>query len=363
MALSRRETLAAAAAVLVGLPHAGRAEEQTLSELAAASGLLFGCAVSSDHLSNDASFAALVSRETSILVAEWEMKRAAVQRLEGVWDFSGGDAIAAFAARNGQKLRGHALVWHYEGPDWLKQRLAEAPDERLLTDMITRSCLHYRGRIHSWDVVNEVVDPAEGQADGLRVNSHWYRAFGEGYLETAFYAARASDPGALLFYGEYGVEMDHPDHEKKRVAVLKVIEKLKKQAAPIDGFGVQGHLDPFRARFDERIYARFLSDLQGFGLKLMVTEFDVADRFGPADVVKRDAEIAAVARRFAEVSLANPAMIGFLSWGLTDRYSWLADYPDYKWPDGQRPRGLPYDADLRPKPMRAALAAAFSERR
>ena len=55
-------------------------------------------------------------------------------------------------------------------------------------------------------------------------------------------------------------------------------------------------------------------------------------------------------------------MLGVLTWGLSDRYSWLSNYPDYKWPDGQLSRGLPFDGDLKPKPMRQAMAQAFAAR-
>jgi endo-1,4-beta-xylanase len=48
-----------------------------------------------------------------------------------------------------------------------------------------------------------------------------------------------------------------------------------------------------------------------------------------------------------------------LSWGLSDRYSWLSTYPEYRWPDGQKSRGLPLDADLNRKRLWAEMAAAF----
>jgi len=361
--LSRRDLLAAG----LGLTAAGWldqavAAERSLASDATAKGLLYGCAVGSDRLAADPSFAALVAAQAGILVPEWELKRDMVQHDEGRWNFGGGEALYAFAATHGMKLRGHTLVWYYGTPPWLEQKLQSAPSENLLTDMITRSCQHFRGRMHSWDVLNEAVEPPEGHPNGLRIKSPWYQAFGEGYMATSFHAARAADPNALLFYGDYDIEMDSRAQEKRRTAVLKILELLKKQNAPIDAFGVQGHLKPYKARFDEEIYARFLRDVAGFDLKIMVTEFDVADKGGPDDVAQRDADVAAITRSFMDVSLANPAMLGVLTWGLSDRYSWLSNYPDYKWPDGQLSRGLPFDGDLKPKPMRQAMAQAFASK-
>ena len=359
--ISRRNLLAAGLGLAAtNWPRRADAAEESLTKGAASKGLLYGCAVGSDRLAADPPFAALVAEQAGILVPEWELKRNRVQPAEGQWNFSGGDAIYAFAAQHDIKLRGHTLVWYFDPPAWLRQKLQATRSESLLTDMITQSCAHFRGRMHSWDVINEVVEPPEGHPNGLRINSPWYQAFGESYLATSFHAARAADSHALLFYGDYDVEMNADWQEKRRTAVLKVLESLKKQNAPIDAFGVQGHLKPYKVRFDEEIYARFLRDVAGFGLKIMITEFDVADRGGPADVAKRDADVASITRSFLDVSLANPSMLGVLSWGLSDRYSWLSNYPDYKWPDGQLSRGLPYDGDLKPKPMRRALAQAFA---
>lgn len=359
--LTRRALLAAGLGLTTSTwLEPAAADVPSLANDASAKGLLYGCAVGSDRIAADRSFAALVAAQAGIIVPEWELKREFVQRVEGQYDFGGGDDLYAFAVRHGLKMRGHTLVWYYGTPPWLEQKLQDQRSESLLTDMITRSCRHYRGRLHSWDVLNEVVEPPEGHPDGLRVKSPWYQAFGEDYMAIALHAAREADPNTLLFYGDYDVEMDAPWQERRRTAVLKVLERLKKQNAPIDAFGVQGHLKPYKAKFDEDLYARFLRDVAGFGLKIMVTEFDVADRGGPTDIAARDADVAAITRSFMDVSLASPAMLGVLTWGLSDRYSWLSNYPDYKWPDGQLSRGLPFDGDLKPKPMRQAMAQAFA---
>jgi endo-1,4-beta-xylanase len=69
--------------------------------------------------------------------------------------------------------------------------------------------------------------------------------------------------------------------------------------------------------------------------------------------------VAAVGRAFIDVALDSPAMRGVLCWGLSDRYSWLSSFKDYRWPDGQLSRGLPLDAALRRKPLWYAMATAF----
>jgi endo-1,4-beta-xylanase len=88
---------------------------------------------------------------------------------------------------------------------------------------------------------------------------------------------------------------------------------------------MQGHLKPFKEHSDDEVYARFLHEVEGLGLKIVVTELDVADRDGPIDIAKRDAEVASATRRFLDASLANRTTLGVLTWGLSHRYSWLSE--------------------------------------
>ena len=141
--------------------------------------------------------------------------------------------------------------------------------------------------------------------------------------------------------------------------MLKLLDRLMARGAPIDAVGIQGHLKPYKEKFSERQFASFLRTLSGYGLKLSITEFDIADRGGPPSPDKRDREVAAVAKAFLDVALDNPAMDSILCWGLSDRYSWLSNFPEYKWPDGQLSRGLPLDGGMARKPLWDAIAAAF----
>jgi endo-1,4-beta-xylanase len=91
-----------------------------------------------------------------------------------------------------------------------------------------------------------------------------------------------------------------------------------------------------------------------------VTELDVCDRHLPANIEKRDMLVASAARRFLEVALDQPATSAVLTWGLSDRYSWLSEYASVRRQDGLRSRGLPLDEDMRRKPLWSALATSFA---
>ncbi|PZU69647.1 MAG: 1,4-beta-xylanase, partial [Sphingobium sp.] len=316
------------------------------------------------QLREDAGFTQAVAQECNILVQEYELKRGTTEPKPGQYDFSGADQIIDFAQKHDMRARGHALVWYSAQPKWLEPALQAASDrgrQKLMTSYITTAMPRYAGRIQEWDVVNEALEPNDGRADGMRADSMWMQALGEHYIDIAFHTARETDPKATLFLTDYGIEHDSPRCERRRTAMLKLLDRLKARDVPIDAIGIQGHLKPYKEGFNERRFADFLDQLRGYGLKLEITEFDIADIGGPPNPAKRDSEVASVGRAFIDVALDNPAMQAVLCWGLSDRYSWLSNYKDYKWPDGQLSRGLPLDGSLRRKPLWDAIAAAFDD--
>jgi endo-1,4-beta-xylanase len=366
--MERREFLAGALALGACSPvvPASHAQESISSEGLAAharrSGRYFGAAIKSRQLREDPDFTAAVARECDMVVEEYELKRGTTEPMPGKYDFSGADQIIAFAQQHGMRARGHALVWYAAQPKWLEPALKLANGggrEKLMTSYIDTAMSRYAGKIAEWDVVNEALEPNNGRADGMRQNSMWMQALGEDYIDIAFHRARNADPRATLFLTDFGLEHDSPRCERRRTAMLKLLDRLKARDVPIDAIGIQGHLKPFREGFNQAVFARFLDQLRGYGLTFSVTEFDVADRGGPPNPDKRDQQIAAVAKAFLDVALDNPAMRSILCWGLSDRYSWLSNFPDYKWPDGQLSRGLPLDGDMRRKPLWDAIASAF----
>ena len=368
----RRRTFIAGAAAACSVPLATSAvpyvpplpqlDGPGLDARARRSGRRYGCAIKSGQLAKDPAFTAAVLREAGTIVQEYELKRHVTQPRPGVYDFSGNDRLVDFAQKHGLAARGHTLVWYAMNPPWLQAALPRAAPrakEGLMTGYIETAMRRYAGRIGEWDVVNEPVEPNEGRRDGLRAKNIWEQAFGENYIDIAFHTARAADPRARLFLTDFGLEHASRRCEARRTAILKLLERALSRRVPIDALGVQGHLKPFREPFDERIFANFLDEVRGMGLGIAITEMDIADRGGPQAVEPRDAQVAAVGKAFLDVALANPATSSVLTWGLSDRYSWLSTYPDYRWPDGKPSRGLPLDSDLQRKRLWAAMAAAF----
>jgi endo-1,4-beta-xylanase len=98
------------------------------------------------------------------------------------------------------------------------------------------------------------------------------------------------------------------------------------------------------------------------GLKIMITELDVADIDGPSDPAVRDADVASLTKRYLDVAFSKKEMLGCLTWGITNKYSWLNVYDNYKRSDGQFSRALPFDENYLPTPMFKAIEAAYRGR-
>src|SRR5579884_1453848 len=87
----------------------------TLRSAAEARGIAVGTAVASRLLAQP-QYAEVLAREFNQVQAENEMKMRAIHPARDRYDFSGADAIVAFAAAHGMKVRGHTLVWHESVP-------------------------------------------------------------------------------------------------------------------------------------------------------------------------------------------------------------------------------------------------------
>lgn len=281
--LTRRALLGAGDGLVAARAEAA---DVSLRRLAAAGGKSFGCAAGSYQLA-DADFAAVLAREAGMLVPEYELKRLIVEPSPGRFDFSGADALLAFAEAHGMKTRGHTLVWYAANPAWLEEKVLNAPDDEILTYYVTRTMGRYRGRMHSWDVVNEAIYPADGRPDGLR-NSMWLKRFGPGYIDLAYRTAKAADPDALLVYNDWGCEGGEAWNDGFRAATLRFLGGARARNVPIEALGLQGHLSAFGPGVDQKKLRAFLGEVKAMGLRILVTELDVDDAGGSSDIGSRD---------------------------------------------------------------------------
>ncbi len=360
---TRRHFLAqtAAATTLAALPIrtlAQAAALETLRSAGAARNLPVGTCVNVYALKRDPAYVTLVRQQAGILVAESEMKFGPLRPTPTTFFFDNADYIVHFAEANNMLMRGHNFVWHRQLPSWFATYVTPANAEQVLVNHIETVAGHYKGRIHSWDVVNEAINVPDGLPNGMR-NSPWQKVL-PNYIDIAFRTARRVDPHALLTYNDYGIEAEDPASSAKRAAVLALVRGMLDRKVPIDAVGIQSHITAGPSHTYGPALKQFMTDVQSLGLKIMLTEMDVNDRDLPADIPTRDKAVADTYAHYLALTLANPAVIALLTWGITDKYTWL-NHEDAR-PDHQPERCLPFDPDLKPTPAFFAEINALQHR-
>jgi endo-1,4-beta-xylanase len=326
---------------------------------AKARGLLVGCAVVPERLTGEPPYADTVAQQTNLLVAENVMKWRALRPAPDKYNFGPADTILTFANAHDQRLRGHNLCWHQALPDWFQSTVTRENALQVLTDHIHNVAGHFAGELHSWDVVNEAINIKDERPDGLR-KSPWLELAGPGYLDAAFRAAREADASALLTYNDYGIELDTPEQTAKREQVLALVQRLKQQNVPIDAVGVQSHLTAGEGVPGAGL-RDFVRKLRDMNLQVFITELDVSDHKLDGAIAERDAAVARLYGEYLRLMLAEPNVTAVLTWGITDKYTWLNH--EHARSDGKPQRPLLFDADYKPAPAFFATRDALDSRR
>ena len=363
MTLDRREALrlgaGATLAIFAGAAGA-RAEQLASLKLAAARcGIRYGSDSDVPIATAPARYGQLFAEQCDLYAAN--LSWASVTPKRGTPDPAREDPNVAFARAHGIKLTGAHLLWHELTPHWFSDLASQDEARQAIADHIAAMARHFAGEVYSWNVVNEAMDPQEGRPDGLR-HSPLLAKLGPSFIEFAFREARQANPGVLLVYNDYGTEMDIPHDAARRRTMLRLLESLRSRNVPIDAVGLQSHLKMDGSRFNEKIYRDFLREISGMGLKIMITELDVLDLKTPSDLRQRDQAVADLYSRYLDVVLDELAVIAVVTWGLSDRYTWLTPHsnPNYVREDGTSMRPLPFDAAFNPKPAFYAMLSAFA---
>ncbi|MEH0580990.1 non-reducing end alpha-L-arabinofuranosidase family hydrolase [Streptomyces sp. B21-108] len=279
-------------------PDAVRAS--TLGAQAAQSGRYFGTAVAAGRL-NDGTYTGILDREFNSVTPENEMKWDTTEPSRGSFNFGPGDQIVNRATAHGQRMRGHTLVWHSQLPGWVNSIRDANTLRSVMNNHITTVANHYKGRIHSWDVVNEAF--ADG-GSGQHRSSVFQNLLGDGFIEQAFRTARSADPAAKLCYNDYSIE---DWNSAKTQGVYRMVRDFKARGVPIDCVGFQSH---FGAGGPPGSFQTTLSNFAALGVDVQITELDIAQASATA--------YASTVRACLNVARCN----GITVWGIRDSDSW-----------------------------------------
>jgi len=272
---------------------------------------LIGTAVQTGFL-GASPYSSVLDRHFNYLTAEYEMKMATIGASAGTYNFGPGDAIVGYADGHGMRVKGHALLWHGSVPGWVSA-LAPADLRTAVNAYIRAVCEHYRGRVLAWDVVNEAVAD-----DGTMRDTVFRQKLGDGYIAEAFRAARQADPGALLFYNDYGGE----GLGTKSNRIYDLVRSLVADGVPIDGVGLQMHVTATSPPSASSV-ASNMARLAALGLLVNISEMDVRIRDVPGTTASRLEAQRSVYRSLVGVCVAEPRCHAITFWGFTDAHSWI----------------------------------------
>jgi len=332
-------------------------------------GFVVGAAMNESQITGeDAQGDAIITQQFNSISPENVMKWQEIHPRPDAYNFTLADKYVEFGLKNHMFIVGHNLCWHSQTPAWVFK------DEK--GDPITRDALlkrmhdhiqtvvgRYKGKINSWDVVNEALNE-----DGTLRQSQWEKIIGDDYILKAFQFAHEADPNVQLNYNDYNLETP-----AKRKGAIELVKRLQAAGVPIAVVGNQAHLhlDGASAADEEAT----IMDLAAAGVKVAITELDIdvlPSAWGhTADVsMKVDADKPnlnpypnglpdnvqqALTKRYADLFAVywkhRDVVNRVTLWGVTDRESWLNNWPVR----GRTSYPLLFDRNGDPKPAFEAV--------
>jgi endo-1,4-beta-xylanase len=217
--------------------------------------------------------------------------------------------------------------------------MANQPKEEALNAMkkfITDVMTHYKGKIYSWDVLNEGFPDGVGASgnwkNSMRKENPWFTAIGADFVYEGFLAARLADPGAILYYNDYNM-----DNNGKATMVRNMVRDVNaryKDEYPaetrllIEGIGMQSHHNTGVSAASIRSSLNLFRPL---GVKISISELDILSQsyqdYAAKKAVTDYGKMAAanLYGNYFKLFIENSDIIERVSfWGVYDEQSWRA---------------------------------------
>lgn len=330
-------------------------ESGTLRQAAAPMGFWVGTTIQGRMWNHDPQYKPVLGREFNAAVSI--VFQGITQPQRGRFNFDPMDEAMSFARQHQMKLMGHCLVYrNMTSAPWLNFQNAQCGGwpakelDQILKEHIQTIVRHGGDTYYAWEVVNEPTNPTH--------NGCWARILGEDeYIVKAFQYAREANPGALLLlndtFGQGGIDKERADE------FFALVTRLKAAGAPIDVVGTEMHweLPQLRTTYLDEFKA-FLESARKAGVKVHITEMDVYQ--GPEDTPEAFAKQKEVFYNVVHTCLKDPNCIGFMTWGIADKYSWLRTSD---WKNLPNAKPVLFDESYMKKPAYYGVLQALKEGR
>lgn len=369
----RRFDVADADVVHAVSPASPSSASTTLKSAAASRGREIGVGLSQRPFRWDQRVRDVAAREFNLFSGIDEFIFDTVRPARDQYRFCGADQLVAFAEANHTPVHaGSGLLWG-RNPAWLTDgHFSRAELVDILRDQIHAVVGRYRGRVHVWNVVNEVHDNTGGFQQGDQ--QIWMRVIGPEYIDMAFRFAHEADPQAVLLFnsvndeGAVCLEQCGPGRASnspnlKADALYRTVKDLVARGIPINGVGMQTHWGDFDRypMVDPKSVGAQMKRLGDLGLSVYITEMDV-----PVQAPVTSAKLSWQADRYTTMlraCLAAPNCKSLIVFGVDDGH-WSVP-PSFA-RAGNMAGGLVapllFDSDFRSKPAYEAMLSVLQGR-
>lgn len=248
-----------------------------------------------------------------------------IETSRGKYDFSEPDYWIKWAETHPVRLHGHCLVYQGAAPEWILTFKGTTTEfEQVIKEHIQTIVGRYKGKIKSWDVVNELINDKDGTMfmrlfRKLYPNDQAYL----GFVKRCFQWAHEADPDALLFYNDYGFEIA----PEKVNGIIRIVEDFRRSGVPIHGIGTQMHISINTPNAGIRNSLRRLAST---GLLIHISELDVMINPDNIPNLVFTAKLLDAQRdKFQAVAEAYKQLVppqqqhGITVWDLCDDNSWI----------------------------------------
>ncbi len=325
-----------------------------------------GVAVNENQiLENDSLEATRIENEFNSITAENIMKSMFIHPVKDSFDFKLTDKFVALGEKNNMFIHGHTLIWHSQLSPWFTEIKDSTEMANAMEHHIKTIVGRYKGKINSWDVVNEALNE-----DGTLRKTVFLDVLGEDYLPLAFKWAFEADANTELYYNDYNMT-----NEEKRNGAIKMIKHIQEKGIKVDGIGMQGHWGLEKPSIED--IEKSILDYASLGVKVAITELDINVLPSPWDLVGADVNqnfegskkmnpypknlSDSIQTKFAnryqdifKLFLKHQDKISRVTfWGVNDGQSWLNDWPI----KGRTNYPLLFDRELKPKAAYDSIVA------
>ncbi|HKX73113.1 MAG TPA: endo-1,4-beta-xylanase [Candidatus Saccharimonadales bacterium] len=328
-----------------------------LKELAARHGIELGNFAILNHM-NDPTYRTILTTQFDFVLADntpnWYFTDGGLRPSETTYNFKQMDEVVSYAQTHNMPIEAHHLLWGEDKwlPEWLKNGgYSEAQLAAIAQDHIATVAGRYKGQIKQWSVVNEAFTRGQ-HANGL---SDWWADHtggGTAYIDQAFIAARQADPHAKLILNDFNNEQFNPVSD----AMYEYIKSAKARGIPIDGIGMQMHIDGTHVPDKVEVIAN-MQRFAALGVGVYVTEFDVNMSAIPANDTTKDNIAGDMYYNMMRACIESKVCHSFALLGITDKETWY----NYMGPETADARPLMFDRAYQPKQAYYSFRAALEQ--